>query len=320
MDHLYQFERPGSRHTCPNCGYRREFTRYVNVETGALLPDHVGRCNRRDKCGYHYSAKDYLQDNKIGIRPVMTDRKPERRKASFLPWDLVAKSSVARGENYFTDWLGTMLPEETVSAVVNRYHIGTALKPWKGSVIFWQVDSSGNVRTGKVMLYNRETGKRVKKPIDHFSWIHALMIKAGKLSDFNLQQCFFGEHLIAQGKRIAIVESEKTAILASVFFPGFTWIASGGLCNLTKEKARVLTGKHVFLFPDKGCLNEWTKRAIEISEFARVEVSDYLERLPGKPGGFDLADLITEPRTTETLKDGRAIKLNPAGFPEDWAA
>jgi hypothetical protein len=320
MDHLYQFERPGSRHTCPACRHRKEFTRYINVETGELLPEYVGRCNRRDKCGYHYSAKDYLQDNKIESRSIITARKPERRNASLLPWDLVDKSSVHRGENYFVEWLRSMLPEETVSAVVNQYHIGTALKPWRGSVIFWQVDASGNVRTGKVMLYNRETGKRVKNPIDHFSWIHAIMTKAGRLSDFNLQQCFFGEHLTTGAKRIAIVESEKTAILASVFFPRFTWIASGGLCNLTREKSRVLTGKDVFLFPDKGCFNEWTKRANEIRDFARVEVSDFLERLPGKPDGYDLADLLSEPRTAEKLKDGREIKLGPAGFPEDWAA
>lgn len=319
----FTFERPGSRHTCPSCGHRREFTRYVDLETGELLPDHVGRCNRQDKCGYHYSASDYLRDNQIKgfSRPyVAAPIRITRPEPSFLPWSLLDASIGDRGENFFLEWLSGMFPSDTVSSLVSRYNLGTALRPWKGSVIFWQVDVNGNVRTGKVMLYNPNTGKRVKTPIDHFSWIHSLLSKAGKVSDFHLQQCFFGEHLIKGADRIAIVESEKTAILASVYFSRFTWIASGGLCNLTREKARVLAGKQVYLFPDKGCYNEWSKRANEIREFARVEVSDYLELMDDKPTGYDLADLLTEIPRFDRLADGTEIKLHPGGFPADWAA
>lgn len=91
---------------------------------------------------------------------------------------------------------------------------------------FWQVDNQGKVRTGKVMLYYPETGKRVKEPYNHISWVHSLIPH----KDFNLCQCFFGEHLINKDKTrpIALVESEKTALIASYYLPQFLWIASGG--------------------------------------------------------------------------------------------
>lgn len=76
------------------------------------------------------------------------------------------------------------------------------------------------------MLYYPETGKRVKEPYNHISWVHSLIPH----KDFNLCQCFFGEHLINKDKTkpIALVESEKTALIASYYLPQFLWIASGG--------------------------------------------------------------------------------------------
>lgn len=52
-------------------------------------------------------------------------------------------------------------------------------------------------------------------------------------SDFHLKQCLFGEHRIqASTGPICIVESEKTAIIASIYFPNATFVATGGLQNM----------------------------------------------------------------------------------------
>lgn len=67
------------------------------------------------------------------------------------------------------------------------------------------------------MLYDATTGKRVKHPQPHVCWVHTEM----KLKDYNLRQCFFGEHLLPlyPDRKVFVVESEKTAVIASHFIP-----------------------------------------------------------------------------------------------------
>ena len=70
--------------------------------------------------------------------------------------------------------------------------MGTS-KHWPGATVFWQVDISGRVRTGKVMLYNPENGRRIKEPHNYITWVHSLL----KKENFNLRQCLFSEHLLS---------------------------------------------------------------------------------------------------------------------------
>ena len=85
------------------------------------------------------------------------------------------------------------------------YRIGTSSK-WGGAAVFWQIDINGQVRTGKVMCYNAETGHRVKGPQAFVSWAHSEL----KLHDFRLKQCLFGEHLLKNSSSpVMLVESEK---------------------------------------------------------------------------------------------------------------
>lgn len=53
-------------------------------------------------------------------------------------------------------------------------------------------------------------------------------------------------------KIIAIVESEKTAIIMSLFIPDYIWIATGSNQNLKFELLKPIKKRNVVLFPDKG--------------------------------------------------------------------
>ena len=63
----YQLERyigRSSRYVCPQCGRKYVFTRYVDTHNNnTYLSDNVGKCNRLDKCGYHYTPRQYFEDN-----------------------------------------------------------------------------------------------------------------------------------------------------------------------------------------------------------------------------------------------------------------
>lgn len=288
----------GSRYQCPQCNKIRNFSRYIDTETGEQLPDHVGRCNSEITCGYHYRPKQHFDDTGQSFenesrpfKPVRATARPEPKPVSFIPAEALKGSLKGYEGNHLATYLDSLFGEEITSQLIGRYFIGSS-KHWAGSTVFWQIDSQGKVRAGKIMLYNPTTGKRVKKPYNHITWTH----KALKLPDFNLKQCFFGEHLLKdKTKPVAIVESEKTAIIASQYLPQFIWLAVGSLTNLSQNRCAILQGRLVTLFPDLNAFDKWQDKAKSLTGMASITVSDLLERkatLPEKEQGLDLADYL----------------------------
>ncbi|MFC5270030.1 DUF6371 domain-containing protein [Adhaeribacter terreus] len=301
---------PGSKKfLCPGCGKKR-FVPFLDTTTGQHLPERYGRCDRAINCGYYlnpYSdgyAKE-ITDQESG-QPTGT-RKPDRPKLSspqasptpppepsFIPVEVMKQSRAGYQHNNFVLWLSTLFPAETVSQAIARYFIGTS-KHWNGATVFWQIDQAGQIRSGKIMHYSPTTGKRTKEPFNHITWVH----KALKLPNFELKQCYFGSHLLSQlNKPIALVESEKTAVIASIYLPEFIWLAVGSLTNLNPEKCRALSGRNVYLFPDLNGFELWSRKAKELSQQmpgTLFEVSDLLERNATgaeKASGLDLADYL----------------------------
>ena len=277
-----------TRYDCPGCGKKNTFSKYIDIETKEHIADHVGRCNREQECGYHYKPKQYFEDNNFDrpkSMPQSAFKKP-KPQTSYIPTKIFNQSLLKYDNNNFVLYLKSLFGQDVTQDLIGKYNIGTS-KKWPGATVFWQQDITGKIRTGKIMLYGSATGKRVK--VKHgdqskslITWVHSEL----KMKDFNLTQCFFGEHLITH-KPIAIVESEKTAILCSVLIPEYDWLASGGISNLSNEKFRPLKGKEVMFFPDAGCYSKWSKKAKELSSIINVIVSDILE---DQEAGTDLAD------------------------------
>lgn len=327
---LEPYKGMNSRYHCPSCNERdKTFSRYIDTETGQYLSPSVGRCNRESNCGHHYTPKQYFQDNSILFdkpqykaykpRPVTSQPKP----VSFIPFEILKASLSVHETNHFVLFLVELFGAEIASELVNSYFIATS-KLWKGATVFWQIDAEGKIRTGKIMLYSPSTGKRVKEPFNHISWVH----KALNEPEFHLKQCLFGEHLINQflSKPIAIVESEKTAIIASVYLPQFIWVAVGSLTNLNAEKCIVLKGRNVILFPDLNGFDKWSSKSKELSHLAKFTVSDLLERNATeaeRKQGFDLADYLikfdfkefNQPNEIEDweIKFEEWLRVNPQG-------
>jgi len=311
-----------TRYRCPSCQQRdKTFSLYIDTETGEHIHPTVGRCNRESNCGHHYTPKQYFQDNNISFdtpqpkaykpRPVTPQPKP----VSFIPVEVFKASLKAHETNHFVQFLINLFGVEVASQLVSRYFIATS-KHWNGATVFWQIDTQGKVRTGKIMLYSPTTGKRVKNLELPVYWVH----KALKQPEFELRQCLFGTHLlIDKTKPVAIVESEKTAVIASVYLPQFIWVAVGSLTNLNAEKCSILQGRTITLFPDLNGFDKWSSKAKELSHLAIFTVSDLLERKATeaeKQQGFDLADyLIKYDYKAFALPEPEATEPPPAVQP-----
>lgn len=92
---------------------------------------------------------------------------------------------------------------------------------------------------------------------------------------------------------VAIVESEKTAIIAQAKMPDFLWIATGSLNEFKPSKLDVLKGRRVVAFPDLGAYDYWLKKAATIN--FPIEVSNYLEKNATetqRKEGLDIADFL----------------------------
>jgi len=304
---------------------------YLDGDTNQPINPMVGICNHTNSCGYHYTPKQYFIDNPptqvsremVPVRP--TAHRPPMMQAvpkatGLIPVEYMGRSQGTRSD--FVQFLRDLFENinglnQSIDEVCERYKIGSTKG---GDVIFWQVDINGKVRTGKIMQYDPATGKRVHNASGAIDWVHNKLKRAGTVpQDFNLRQCYFGEHLLSSqpDSTIAIVESEKTAVIASVLMPQYIWIAAGNINGLTLDKSSALKGRSVILFPDLSkelptrptAFVQWSRRAAEIRRVygCKVVVSDILERIATdeeKESGLDIADYLirqiaTSPQTIQ---------------------
>ena len=234
--------------------------------------------------------------NHISPKPIVKRKDIAPKRISYIPIEIFKNSLKDFEQNRFLKFIIGLFGPEVTNKLIEDYYIGSHDK-WPGATVFWQIDSLGRIRTGKIMLYNPNTGKRVKNPCNHFDFIH----KGLNEPEFALKQCFFGEHLLRNNKKpVAIVESEKTAIIASAYFQNMIWLASGGLMNLNIEKCMVLSGRNIIFYPDLNGFEEWENKAIELNKAIpgiKIKVSSLLNDMATceeRSEKLDLADYLSK--------------------------
>ncbi|UPQ80732.1 DUF6371 domain-containing protein [Flavobacterium azooxidireducens] len=191
-----------------------------------------------------------------------------------------------------TEFLITKFSKDEVFNAKQNYFITGTNHFWNNATVFWQINNKEQIQGAKIMLYDRYTGKRTKEPYNHINWLH----KAINDPNFTLRQSLFGLHRINEDyqKTIAIVESEKTAIVMSIFLPEFIWLASGSKGNFKFELLEPIKKRNVIAFPDKGEYKNWLDKATELNAFGfKIAVSDLIEQTDFE-NGFDLADYYFE--------------------------
>lgn len=286
----YTLDKSSKKFICPDCN-KKTFVRYKNQEGQYHEDDSYGRCDREDNCGCLNIPKDDEKEKTI------KDFEPKKtyieKPVSFIPFSFIEPTWKDYKYNPLTLWLVNKFGDkETVDLIKNyRWGVDNTSIYTREYTIFWQIDIKGNARSGKMIKYHNN-GRRDKGSFT--TWFHKKSDGGVDIfPDFNLQQCFFGEHLLSLNPRkpIAIVESEKTAIIASKFIDKYIWLASGGSAGISHQKCQILKNRNVTLFPDLGKYDEWKIKAKEFG----FNISSHIENIATeeqRKQGLDIADFL----------------------------
>lgn len=246
----------------------------------------------------NYESKYFDTDETGFINTIRNKEPPPHIVQSFHSLELLDKMYYQNAQlDNLTEFLKIHFSKGEVFTAMQNYFITGTNHFWNNATVFWQINDKEQIQGAKVMLYDKHTGKRIKKPYNHINWLH----KAIKEPNFNLCQCLFGLHRVNEDyqKTIAVCESEKTAILMSIFLPDFIWLATGSKGNLKFELLKPIKNRSIVLFPDKGEYNNWLNKATEINTFGfKISVSELIEQTEFEEG-FDLADVYINELKTE---------------------
>lgn len=281
----WQLRKGSKKEICPNCGQKR-FVPYVLASDGVTLAGaEFGRCDREQNCGYqrYPDGERYTvaEPQKIQPRPRL---------------EYVGDLHVSMDSNLF-EWAVCFLGLNDAVLAWSNYNVGCI----GGRVIWWQIDREGVVRAGKVMSY-RPDGHRDKSDQWGVTWAHKHPQLKHLFNGEELQQCLFGEHLLKSypNKPVALVESEKTAVVMSRFIPEYVWLSTGGSQGIkSTERIEPLIGRKVFLVPDNGQYYSW----LRVAELYGWNIWDRLEQNTPFEGAdiLDVLELTMKTKSNEKI-------------------
>jgi len=317
---------------CPACNSTGRFVKYIDVVTGEYLEGDYGKCDRVESCGYHkIPPTQYVGENETR---TVVDEEKSLFDSSDYPlevYDTYHKNE-SKIPNTFLRGIGNRFGVEAAVNAYNLYQLGTFVD---GSVIF-PYFFYGKLKSGKIMAYKKDLHRDKDKPT---VWLHNFGNVTFKLpgnnilsesvgSWFNFVMPLFGWDLLEKypDKKICLVESEKTAVIASVVFPEYNWLATGGLYGLQRYKFTFYSGHTWRVFPDLGYMkykgkdmrvsDYWKMRIGEINETYTL-IDEYPNYMPTAYGReeikmaekmqLDLADFILLDKTGRYIEHMKEI-------------
>jgi hypothetical protein len=272
---------------CPSCNQKR-FRPALDNETGEILPEY-GRCDRVNSCGFFEMPDGKIKTDRPAVQIPTVDQ-------NFISQELVNRTLTAYDRNPFVMWLAELLNDEDLARqIALKWLIGTSRDSHS---IFWQ-STGEHVLNGHLMGYDVE-GHRTSPNY------HVMKESQGYFTGL------YGLHRIESTKTLAIVESEKTAILASLYYPKYDWIATNG-SNLGTRKISQINTKAI-LFPDADVAGRnGFKRLSDNLERRGIE-NNTVHLFPDRMDGYDLADYIIEDLRSSKPKGYSQI----LGYPVNW--
>ncbi|WP_155297228.1 DUF6371 domain-containing protein [Spirosoma aerolatum] len=285
-------------------------------------------------------------------RPVQVAIAPQ--PVDYIPIEYYQRCQTHFEHNGLYEYLSFTYGLQAAQEVFSRYRLGTSRR-WQyygyQATCLPQFDYAYRLCQIKIIVFDAMSGRRVKNHQQALEWdVKAKRYKPtepftdkskivgrflpcySKANRPNLQQCFFGEHLLTEypNKAVAIVEGESTAIVCSIIWPQYIWLATGGSTGgswYSPERFRVLRGRNVTLWPDTGKYDDWCQKAEALRPLVQsLHVTDYVEKnAPASMTNIDLRDLLTRPcyfpADSDQIIYGEVLANEPNNtYPAEWDA
>ena len=284
------------RYKCPNCGARRGVVKILS-----------------SPFAYYCFACGFKNNNSTYTKSVVQDEK----LLSYYHQTMKHSS-----ENYLAVFLQSRLTQAILKHL-QLCHIGTDSQM---NTVFWYKNADLIFTHAKIIHYNSMNGKRLKNnsspimpfgtKLDCFMGIcTSLNGNAPTYQTFSKSKGFdtstlFNEHLLYDNAEfysvihdrnyrydkntpVLIVESEKTALIASFVYPQFIWIASGGANRIPENKLGLLRNRNLqILFDnDKGGMQGSMMLKDKLSNATLLPMTALA---PNETEGYDIGDLILD--------------------------
>lgn len=282
---------------CPSCGKKNSYRKYKSAEEAELYTADgqlCGLCDRANSCGHHIKPDGTVTiSDRSALKPeplpdVIYLEIPAKKKAELKE---VLNNTTSNFHRYAKS-LGIPFSH------LKKWGVGT--EGDKTCFIFIdQTHVPVNVKYFKYM----ENGGRDKS----FN-AYSLKGKTEGRQEYRYKICLFGEHLerIDKNRYVILVESEKTAVIASHFYPDYYWRSCASGDGLTDIKALSLKGFKVVWLCDadkKGRENS------SLMTLKRQKIKHKIVDLfPDRNDGYDIADAI---RDGVRLSLKEAVELAP---------
>ena len=112
--------------------------KYWDNELNGYLNDSVGRCNREVNCGYHFTPKQFFEDNEIAYKSSdFVNKIPQiKPEPNYVNWCILEQTLNRSAPNYFVSYLRNLFQDEMTEVLIRRFKIATSTH-WDGTTIFW---------------------------------------------------------------------------------------------------------------------------------------------------------------------------------------
>lgn len=208
-------------------------------------------------------------------RPKAPTPTPKPEKLVTMPLDVVATMAERVTDTALARYLCSLFDPAAVKRTLAAYMVGGTEPPYHNdaeNVGLWTsyplISAAGVVVDCKLMGY-RADGHRAKRA-DGSGLLGWWLRCTKQLGDGCTRAPWvcFGDHLAASvdpADPVNVVESEKTAIMAVLYFGGY-WVAVGSLGFLTADRLAAHKRRKMIVYPDIDGAKQWTAKAKTLRE------------------------------------------------------